>query len=257
MRLVVHLLVIALIGLLATRACLAEDAPGTGAGSAPSANPNGSRPPAPEDAAGGAKLDHQHAPGDKDDSKIATGEGGQRGNAAGRDVNPAPAVGKDSDAIDTRITVQPRRLGKRDELREGDTKPRPFARHSFRRQRLSKREGSGQVSRDAIGLPVIRHDGKEQESGQRHDVPAVVHEPAVAPTGFGANASSGGARTDISVGRPSSNANLIVRPSALNRGTINGTSLARPGLGSSSIGGPAKPIAGINGTTIRSKHQAP
>jgi hypothetical protein len=50
---------------------------------------------------------------------------------------------------------------------------------------------------------------------------------------------------------------LIVRPSALNRGTINGTNLARPGFGPSSIGGPARPNTGINGTTIRPKHQAP
>ncbi len=53
---------------------------------------------------------------------------------------PAPCRGwrKDADAIDTRITVQPRWLGKRDELREGDTKPRPFARHIFRPRRSVK-----------------------------------------------------------------------------------------------------------------------
>ena len=215
LRIVIHFLAIALMGTWISFACLAEEAARDGGGSSLPANSDGSLPPAREDVAGG---------------------------------------GKDSDAIDTRNTAQPRRLGKRDELREGDTKPRPFARHTFRPQRLSKREGSGQVSRDAIGLPVIRHDGKEQESGQRHDVPAVVHEPAVAPKGFGANASGGGARTGISVGRSSSNANLIVRPSALNRGTINGTTFARPGVGSSSVGGPAKPVAGISGTTIRPKH---
>ncbi len=215
MRIVVHVLAIALVGTWMTPACLAEDAARGSSGSTLPANPDGSRPPAREDAAGG---------------------------------------GKDSDAIDTRITVQPRRLGKRDELREGDTKPRPFARHMFRPRRLSAREGRGQVTRDAIGLPVARHDGMEQPSGQRHELPGLIHDPAVAPVGFGANANGGLARTGGALGRPSSNANQIVRPAALNRGTINGTNLTRPGVGPSSIGGPAKPVAGISGTTIRPKH---
>lgn len=213
LRIVVRLLAMALIGTWMSFACLAEEAARDGGGSTLPANPGGSRPPAREDAAGG---------------------------------------GKDADAIDTRITVQPRRLGKRDELREGDTKPRPFARHIFRPRRLSTREGSGRVTRDAIGLPVVRPDGMEQGSGQRHDLPALVHDPAPATTGFGANASGGLARTGAALGRPS-NANPIVRPAALNRGTINGSNLARRGLGPSSVGGPVKPIAGISGTTIRPK----
>jgi len=214
LRSVVHLLAIALIGTWMSFACLAEEAARDGGGSTLPANPDGSRPPAREDVAGG---------------------------------------GKDADAIDTRITVQPRRLGKRDELREGDAKPRPFVRHIFRPRR-SAHESPGGVTRDAIGLPVARHDGMEQGRGQRHEFTDLIHNPAVAPVGFGANANGGLARTGGALGRPSSNANQIVRPAALNRGTINGTNLTRPGVGPSSIGGPAKPVAGISGTTIRPKH---
>ncbi len=214
MRIVVRLLAIALIGTWMSFACLAEEAARDGGGSTLPANPDGSRPPAREDAAGG---------------------------------------GKDFDAIDTSITVQPRRLGKRDELREGDTKPRPFARHIFRPRR-SAHESPGGTTRDAIASPVVRHDGMEQGSGQRRDLPALRHDPATAPTGIGANASSDVAKPGGAFGHTLSNAKQIVRPAALNRGAINGTSLARRGLGSSSIGGPAKPIAGINGTTIRPTH---
>jgi len=214
LRIVVRLLAIALIGTWMSFACLAEEAARDGGGSTLPANPDGSRPPARENAAGG---------------------------------------GKDADAIDTRITVQPRRLGKRDELREGDTKPRPFARHIFRPRRSAHESPAG-VTHDAIGLPVARHDGMEQGRGQRRDLPVLGHDPAAAPTGFGANASGGLARTGGALGRPSSNAYQIVRPAALNRGTINGTNLTRPGVGPSSIGGPAKPVAGISGTTIRPKH---
>ncbi len=214
LRIVVHLLAIALMGIWTTQAGLAEEVAHAGGGSTLPANLDGSRPPAREDAAGG---------------------------------------GKDFDAIDTSITVQPRRLGKRDELREGDTKPRPFARHIFRPRR-SAHESPGGTTRDAIASPVVRHDGMEQGSGQRRDLPALRHDPATAPTGIGANASSDVAKPGGAFGHTLSNAKQIVRPAALNRGAINGTSLARRGLGSSSIGGPAKPIAGINGTTIRPTH---
>jgi len=217
LRLVTHLLAIALMGTWMSFACLAEEAARDGAGSTLSANPDGSLPPAREDVAGG---------------------------------------GKDSDAIDARITVQPRRLGERDELREGDTKPRPFARHVFRPRR-SAHESPGGVARDAIGLPVARHDGMEQGSGQRRDLPVLGHDPAAAPTGIGTNASSDFARPRGTFGRAPTNANQIAKPAVVNRGTISGINFARSGVGSSSIGGPAKPNTGISGTTIRPKHQAP
>jgi hypothetical protein len=253
LRIVVHLLAIALIGTGMTSACLAEEVARDGGGPTLSANPDGSRPPAGEDAAGAAKPDNQRAPDGKGDRKAVTGEGGPNGNAVGRDFRPSSAGDKDSDAIDTRITVQPRRLGRRDAVREGDTKLRLHAPHIFRPRRLSAHEDSSRVTRDAIGLPVARHDGMEQGSGQRHDLPALVHNPDAVTTGFGAKAGDGLARTGAALGRPS-NANPIVRPAALNRGTINGTNLARPGFGPSSVGGPAKSAVGINGTTIRPKH---
>jgi hypothetical protein len=39
------------------------------------------------------------------------------------------------------------------------------------------------------------------------------------------------------------------------RGTLNGTALVRIGAGAPVIGGPAKAVTGINGTTLRRKHQ--
>ncbi len=180
-------------------ACFAEEAARDGGGSTlPAASPDGSRPPAREDAAGSSK---------------------------------------DADAIDTRITVQPRRLGKRDELREGDTKPRPFARPIFRPRRS---ESSSHVTRDAIGEPVAHPGGIEQGIAERHDIPALVNNPGAIPTGFGANASRGFARPGGVFGHTPSNANRIVRPVVPNRGTINGTNFARPGFGPSSVGGPCE-----------------
>lgn len=252
MRILVYLVAIAVIGTWMTQGSLAEEVSRDG-GSTVSANPDGSRPPVPEDATGGAKLDHRHAPDGKGESKTVTGEGGQKGNSVGRDVKPAPSVDKDSDAIDTRITVPPQRPGRRDAVKEGDSKARPFARHIFRPPR-SAHENPARVTRDAIGLPIGRHEGIEQGSAERHDTPALVNNPAAAPTGFGANTSGGSARPGEVFAHPLSNANPIARSSAPNRGTVNGTNLARPGAGPSSVGGPAKPVAGINGTSFRSKH---
>ena len=253
MRIVVHLLAIALIGTWMTQASLAAEPAGDSGGSAVSAKPNGTRPTRGDDAAAaGAKLYNHLAPDPTGDSKPGTGESGQKGTAVGQDVKPSTIGGKDSDAIDTRITVQPRRLGGRSAVREGETRRRPLAPRMFQPRRWSAPEGSRQVTRDAIGLPVAHHDGIEQGNGQRHDLPALVHDPAAATTGFGANASGGLARTGGPFGHPL-NANPIVRPSGLNPGTINGTNLARRGSGPSSIGGPTKPIAGISGTTIRPK----
>ncbi len=197
-------------------ACLAEEAARDDGGSTLSAKPDGPHPPA-------------------------------GGNAAA--AKPSVPGGKDSDAIDTRITVQPRRLGRRGE--EGHIKP--LAPRVFRPRRLSADEGSGLVARDAIGLPVAPHDGLKGV-GPRHHVPALGHNPAGAPTGFGANASGGLARTGGAPGHLPLNANQIARPAALNRGAINGTTIVRPGFGPPSVGGPAKPVAGISGTTIRPKH---
>ena len=213
MRIVVHLLAITLIGTWMSLACLAEEAARDGGGSTlPAASPDGSRPPAREDAGGGSR---------------------------------------DADAIDTRITVQPRRLGRRDAVGEGDTKLRPHASPIFRPRRS---ESSGHVTRDAIGEPVAHPGGIEQGSAERRDMPALVNNPGAVPAGFGANASSDFARPGGAFGHTPSNANRIVRPVVPNLGTVNGTDFARPGVGSSSIGGPAKPVAGISGTTIRPKH---
>ena len=194
LRIVVHLLVIALIGVLATQACLAEDAPGTGAGSAPSANPDG-----------------------KDDSKTGMSEGADKGNAAGRDVKPSAPGGKDLRRDRYAHPVQSRRLGKRHELREDDRSDRSL-RTIFRPWR-SAHESHGRVSRDAIGVPVARPGSMEQRSAEH----PLGNNPAGAPTGFGENTSGGVARPGGPLGHTPSNANPNVRPSTLNRGTINGT----------------------------------
>jgi hypothetical protein len=46
----------------------------------------------------------------------------------------------------------------------------------------------------------------------------------------------------------------VVAPAPSARGALNGTTLVHVGSGAPVIGGPAKVVTGINGTTLRSKH---
>jgi hypothetical protein len=53
---------------------------------------------------------------------------------------------------------------------------------------------------------------------------------------------------------PSVSSLSISNAGAANRGKIDGASLIRPSVAPSGLGGPARPVAGINGTTLRPKH---
>jgi len=141
---------------------------------------------------------------------------------------PAGSSGKDSDRIDTRVTVQPHGPALK------PTTIKSLVPGSPRSYRSSRPQPSGGVVRNAIGARV-----PARENLGRPNFPISVHSPAVG-------------RTGNAVVTP--NAKPFVRPPAPNSGAINGTTQMRRASGPSSIGGPARAVAGINGTTIRPKH---
>lgn len=256
-----YLLAIALFGALTMQAGFAEE-PGSGArddskASHLSAEPSGSQAPAGEDAAGrGRKLDDQLSPqAQGDESK--SGEGARTAtHTVATDPYASAAGDKSFDDIDTQNSVQPRRLsGRRDKVGEGKTKPRSLARSALYSRKPSAPEASDRLVRNAIGVPVARHEGSEQRNGAHRDFSTVVHSPAAGAVGFVTSATGRLAKAEGHFDRPAANANPIVRPAAANRGAINGTGLIRSGFALSGVGGPAAPLAGINGTTIRSKHR--
>jgi hypothetical protein len=115
------------------------------------------------------------------------------------------------------------------------------------------------VTRNAIGVPVDRHDI------DRHDnVPGAKSVPNGAqPAGSGSAAAAGPAKVDAALehrdspqlpGSPQLKVSPPVSPTIVNRGSINGTAFTRPGSGQSAIGGSAKTATGISGSTIRPKH---
>jgi hypothetical protein len=106
-------------------------------------------------------------------------------------------------------------------------------------------------ARNSIGVFVAHHEGPAQRTGERF--PTVMYGPAFGPIGSAGSATGRLTNDEGAIVRLPPNSNLVVRPTILNRGTINGTSLIRSGASSSGIGGPAKTAEGINGTMIRPK----
>lgn len=108
---------------------------------------------------------------------------------------------------------------------------------------------SAPVARDAIGLPVVRHDVTVGKGGE-----SVPSPPAAGgATGKTASFTKPGSQSE----RPGVGAQHpgpIANGGTANQGRIAGANLIRPGLAPTGLGGPAKAVAGINGTTIRSKH---
>jgi hypothetical protein len=91
------------------------------------------------------------------------------------------------------------------------------------------------VTRNAIGVSIAPHE--TMPGSAAHAVAGtVVHGP---------NLPAGAAFDPIGHPAPIANAN------STGPGKIGGTGLIRPTLAPAGLGGPAKPVAGINGTTLR------
>jgi hypothetical protein len=225
------LLAIVLLGSLTMRAGFAEendsDKRGDAKASSRSAAPAAENP---------TTLDNQSAPRGDNDKKIE-GEPG----------------GKTPDGIDTRITVPPRRAGDKPG-KDTKAKIESPALGNLHRRTFPATRPSNQTVRNAVGVPVPRHDSGERHDGQHPGYIAVPHGPAVATTGITGSPSASPTKPEMRTDRPAAIAKPIVRSSVANRGPINGTGLVHRGSGPSGIGGPAKMQDGINGTTIRPTH---
>ena len=160
--------------------------------------------------------------------------------------------GKTPDGIDTRIAVQPRRAGDKPG-KDTKAKIESPALGNLHRRTFPATRPSNQTVRNAVGVPVPRHDGGERYDGVHPGYVAVPHAPAVATTGITGSPSASPTKPEMRTDRPAAIAKPIVGSSAANRGPINGTGLVHRGSGPSGIGGPATAVGGISGTTIQPK----
>jgi hypothetical protein len=148
--------------------------------------------------------------------------------------------GSGNNAIDTRITVQPRPVLKLP-LRPSVATIPPNSRTLFHQS--SPREIASPV-RNATGILV--------------STPHAAKTPIVGPSPTAAYGSAiGSAPHAVAIAVPSTarqGAASIVHVSPVsNSSVITGTGATRPGAGAGVIGGPAKNVAGINGTAFRPK----
>ena len=281
------ILVAVLFSASAMQASFAEDAASSAShpeGSTPSAEPSGSPPPFGD--AGGlvdrAKSDN-HAPaenvaGPKSEGSAGTQEernttdkqnpkagvdGGPKGrgvktgdgsHVVPKGVKSLDAHASDAEAIDTHITVQSRRpQNTPGKARDAKSNFRISVPGNIHARRLPAPGAVNPNARNAIGLPVTRHEGIQERSSEPLGAP--VQSPAHEPPGIAAGG-AGNLKTDglerSTIAR--SNPSPIVSAPFAQRGTINGRGLIRPSSAPSGLGGPAKVVAGINGTSARPKH---
>jgi hypothetical protein len=104
------------------------------------------------------------------------------------------------------------------------------------------------VERNTIGVPIAPRNVIQESGVGRSGFQAPPNFPAAAASGTGSIAHQG--LVEPGVARWNSSP---IR-SSVNRGAIDGSGLIRPSSATSALGGPAKWVAGINGSTIRPKH---
>ena len=203
-----------------------------------------------------------HAPAFAADSDSAKQDAGKISNQpAERSVSQTSSSGGDGagaadtktgDDIDLRITVQPHRPAPKGN-KAAETKPKftiPGVKNAHRRV-FSASLAVNRAARNAINAPLVgsqidlRH-GSEQTT---------IHGPA--GTNIGAAPALGLARTEPVIRPPIAQPHVttIVVPNTANHASISGTGIGhRTANSPAGLGGPAKTLAGINGTSVRPAH---
>jgi hypothetical protein len=259
LRIASCLLTVLLLGVTAVGTSFAEEV-GSGAhaggdSSSSSAETRGSQPSSPGQARenGGAKPDgpsgaHSQGNDKRDDAGTRGGGDGALQGIGGTMSGPgASSPGENSDrAIDTSLGMPSRRLeGGRSGAGNVKARVRLLA-----PRRPSTPGTFDHGVRNAIGMPVAPHSGQDRREGEHRGVPIVV------PNFPAANAAAS-SNTQAHQERPTfmrADTGPALGSSASNRGVISGTGAMHPGAGQQSIGGRAKTVAGISGTTVHSKH---
>jgi hypothetical protein len=161
---------------------------------------------------------------------------------------PAAADDKKPDDIDTRITVQPHRPGKKPgKVEEVKSKIKsPIVNLHRRTFSTSLRAG-----RNAVGAPLSQREMPMRPHGEHSLSPIAPRFPVAAGAGVTGNRAASVAKS----GPPLGVANYLHAGSAgIGRGAVGGNGSVHRNVGAAFLGGPATAIAGINGTSVRSKH---
>jgi hypothetical protein len=179
---------------------------------------------------------------------------GVEDHSVAKDFRLSPAGGRDADAIDTRITVLPHRPDRKSDTAQGaKTNFRFGVRASVQGRSILQRSAPGLARRNAIGQPVAQRGDVQRASTEPRDLSGQIARPSRLNIGQGR---VGFSQTELEPGRfgPAHSTTGPGVAAASKSEKINGTGLIRSGTTAFGIGGPARTVAGINGTTIPSKH---
>jgi hypothetical protein len=183
-----------------------------------------------------------HAPTDKSKGSPTKGAGSPTKGAGTPEMRM-----KDLGPVDTRIAVPPQ-PHRTDERRQNPLLHSPTG---LRAQPPHIQHPGGAITRNSIGEVVP----SSAQPGAR--APSQGSSPGAGAPPVTTHGSAGPGNPAAAPGNPAATpfhaAPITAAPEAP-RSTINGTGVARRGNGPSGIGGQAKPLAGINGSTIRPKH---
>jgi hypothetical protein len=170
--------------------------------------------------------------------------------APGKDASAPDFHRKNSEPIDTRITVQPPLHGPGlGPVRQAKIRIGPLSsRYSHLRHPFTPAK-AGRVTRNAIGLPVTRSAVLPLDTVLVRSSSGSA--PGVAPSGGDglAKPNPGSDRVGVFPPGPVMKAMGTARPG------LNGNGFVRRGFVPATLGGPTKNVVvGINGSTIRPKH---
>src|SRR5579872_2782873 len=177
---------------------------------------------------------------------------------SGAPASPA-SNGANSENIDMRITVQPHGppAGKPGKFGGATTPIVPLKSINPHRRTFSPSRAANRFQPNASGIPGVQRQSVPQTLGEHFEYKSLGPNPAI-----------GGGGPSLGLIKPGSvsGRQIIVPPTGisplsgsaknLTRGVIGGPGLNRHTVQSSTagIGGPARTVTGINGTSIRASH---
>jgi hypothetical protein len=168
---------------------------------------------------------------------------------SGKTPNSVETRARDVNAIDTRIFAPSRgQKGRADNIHEPKMPIKTLTTRSVPTRRKTVPGAVHGVARNAVGIPNTQSVAAKPYVGK-----SALPDVAATPVGTDRSAPvpPDGIARHPNVAQP--NPVSASTPAASNRGMINGTGLVRIGSGPAVVGGPAKVVAGLNGTTIRPK----
>jgi hypothetical protein len=174
-----------------------------------------------------------------------------------------PSGGANTEDIDTRITVQPHGPppGKPGRVGGATNQIVPLELVNPHRRTFSPSRAAGRFVPNASGIPGPQRQNGQQNLGKRFEYKGLGRRPVIGGTGGGGSGGVGLAKPGSTLGhqqilQPTGISPITGGAKTLIRGGIGGASLNHRAVGSGTvgIGGPARTVTGINGTSIRETH---